>query len=135
MVAFVPAAVELTDAGTKWGLLTVTRDDGSIERQDILDAELTDAICRGECLPPGVTVEQHGRGQAIVVKRPCRPGQGLVQANGWLVVNAGVRRVGKLVQADVVRVPPTHWAAGASAPPGTLLLEAALARELGLEVR
>jgi hypothetical protein len=86
-----PTGIKLTDASTKWGLVTVANPDGTLNRQYTIKGKEADAVVQGNnVVPPGCTDEEWFAGLVMVACRPCNPGQAYLNPEGDLVINYGV---------------------------------------------
>lgn len=106
----IATGIQLTDTSTKWGLVTVSNPDGSINRQYTLSARATDEVAQNNnVIPTGCTYEEWHGGLAILTGRPCNVGNGVVNPDGTLIVNYGVSKVAGRVTVSLMQIPPSEW--------------------------
>lgn len=101
--------VQITDMAPSWGLVTLMADDTSIVRQWQITGDDVAAVQAGG-VPPGCSADEWESGRVVVIGRPCLPGFGVVNPNGWLVVNYGIHEQAGRIDASVMQIPPDEWA-------------------------
>jgi hypothetical protein len=106
-----PTKIELVDMTPRWGLVTVGTPEGKILRQYRITAEQEAAVRLGGQVPHGCSSEEWASCFVRVEGRPCLPGQGVVNPDGWLITNYGIADVGERVDVRVLQVPPGEWEA------------------------
>jgi len=118
--------VQLVDMTPRWGLVTVMAEDTSIVRQYQITGDDVAAIQAGGN-PPGCTADEWASGRVLVQGRPCLPGMGVANPDGYLMVNYGVEEVAGRIDARVMRIPPNEWAL----IDGVVHIDNAVADEMG----
>lgn len=107
----IATGIQLTDMSTKWGLVTVSNTDGSINRQYTISGRDADLVTQSNNLvPPGCTYGEWFGGLAILSSRPCNIGNAVVNEDGTLVVNFGVSKAAGLVTVSLMQLQPSEWA-------------------------
>lgn len=122
----IPTSIQLTDLSTKWGLVTFMNADGTIAEQQEITGEEADAVVRGNNPPPNCTRELWETGRVLVYTRPCLPGQAVESPDGTLIVNYGKRKVGNVIQVDLMLLQPNEWKMDG----GVLMMEESVARQV-----
>lgn len=106
----IPTGIKITDMTTKWGLVTVSNRDGSINRQLIISGRAADEVTKNNNLvPAGVTYEEWHSGAAMLSGRPCDIGNAVVGSGGDLVVNYGVEKIAGAVTVKLMHIPASEW--------------------------
>ena len=105
-----PTGIKLTDASTKWGLVTVANPDGTLNRQYSITGKEADAVAQGNnVVPPGCTDEEWFAGLVMVACRPCNPGQAYLNPDGELIVNYGVTEKDGRVSVNLMQCFPGEF--------------------------
>lgn len=126
-MALVPTTLQFTDMSTKWGRVIVLNPDYTIKEEFIISAEKAERVRNRETLPEEL-IAIWNSGLVIVETRPCNPGQCVAGENGTLMINTGIRTVGKRVNTTLTGVPKGLWEDRA----GVVWLDDAIVRQLGL---
>lgn len=106
----IPVPIEITDMSTKWGLVTVLNPDQTINRQYRITAQEAEAVHRGNnVLPPNCTHEEWSSGLVIVASRPCNPGQAVINPDGTLVMNLGIKEINSRVLVSLATLTSDEW--------------------------
>ena len=122
----IATSVQLTDLSTKWGLVTFVNEDGTVADQQEISGADADAVVRGNSPPPNCTRDQWETGRVMVYTRPCLPGQAVANPDGSLIVNYGKRKVGNVIQVDLMLLQPNEWKLDG----GVLMMEESVARQV-----
>lgn len=100
--------IQLTDMAPAWGLVCVT-DSGNIVRAHRITVDALRAFEADGTLPPCVTAEELAQGRVIIAARPCLPGQGIIQPDGSMVINYGIKDDGQSVHVSLMRIYPREY--------------------------
>lgn len=109
-VPMIATGIQLTDMSTKWGLVTVSNADGTINRQYTISAHAAKEVAQNNnIVPAGCSYEEWHSGLTVLSSRPCNVGNGVVNPNGSLVVNYGVAKVAGRITVSLMMIPPSEW--------------------------
>ena len=120
--------IQLTDMAPAWGLVCVTQGS-DVVRAHRISREALAAFESGGTLPDCVTQDEWTAGRVIIAARPCLPGQGVIQPDGSMVVNYGIREDGHVVDVSLMRVYPREF----EVIDGVVYMLPAIARQVDLE--
>ena len=100
--------IQLTDMAPAWGLVCVT-ENSEVVRAHRITREALQSFEANATLPECVTQAEWSEGRVIIAARPCLPGQGVLQPDGSLVVNYGIKDDGHGVHVSLMRVYPREF--------------------------
>ena len=119
--------IQITDLSTKWGLVSVSNPDGTINREYAITGAEADAVANGNnIVPSGCTDEEWFSGRTTLSCRPCNPGQGILNEDGSLVVNYGVSEKAGKVDIKLMQIFPAEY----TLDKGVLSIDAAVAAQV-----
>lgn len=106
----VETKIQLTDMTPAWGLVCVTtRGHSEVVRAHRITREEFEAFETTGKLPYCISQKEWDDGGVVIAGRPCLPGQGVIQSDGSMVINYGIKDDGSMVDVSLMRVYPREF--------------------------